>query len=140
MRAYMRPEFYVTEFMPDEYIAACEKETQEVVTLECDCGAKISSTVKATSSTNGQISLDDGSTIFLDAWSGADNILVFRTGTASGGTMGDNGCHMSAYQVGYPGSAAPPMVGDQCLIYGDSGALLSTAHHHAKVTSVSNFS
>lgn len=130
MKNYMRPEFYVTEFMPDEYIAACNRVTEEKITLTCDCGVQVNSTVASTSATDARINLTDGTVIYLDAESGSDKILVFRTGD-----IYPNGCKASAYQ------RDPIMTtGDECMVYNETGILESTYHHHAKVTSVSNFS
>ena len=136
---YEKPDFYVTEFVANEYITMCNRVENEIISLKCSCGAEISSSVSSTSTSNARINLTDGSVIYLNAESDSDRLLVFRTATSqSGGTV--SGCATSGYAAGdtfYPGAGS---TGDNCKVYGDSGVLESTPHHHATVSSVSNFS
>ena len=147
MRNYVKPEFYVEQFMPNEYISACEWIAGEELSAECG---------------NQNITIKLGTYQGGDVWSATP---VDENGNAVGGSEmlypingrnnyafcgsiydGHSGSNVSGEFV--PHTASTPPVGSSyghgtvcdCSLVGQSGASVTTWHHHLTNVRTTNHS
>ena len=147
MKNYVRPEFYVEQFMPNEYISACEWTVGDE--LSATCG-------------NSSITIKLGTYQGSDVWGATP---VDANGNSVGGSEmlypiegkgnyafcgsiydGHSGSAVSGEFI--PHSESTPAVGSyyghavvcDCVLVGQSGALISSYHHHLTNVRSKNFS
>lgn len=142
MKKYVKPQFRIIEFTPNESIAACLTGNKELTFTCLDCGASITGKFIGSNTNDNRIEgIDSKTHESIVYWpdvrkdsSSEEKVLCAQFSGSS------RGCHTSDYQEN---GHADGSNNDGCLIYPSGwgeGGITSEQHHHIGETITINLS